>query len=242
LKGAFLLMDPARPTPAHFEPQAKRLTDARLDALAATQPPSRPSDEVSEMRYNDRIMDDAAVRHWLVNEGVSALLFTASGDGGTIILGRGGAASWKPNDPDQLPWVTVGAESYGRIVRILEKNIPVTLELDMQNTFYDAPNVFNIIAEIPGTDPTLKDEVVMMGAHFDSWTFGTGATDNAAGSAMVMEAMRILKALDLEPRRTIRIALWTGEEQGALGSQAYVTQHFRDWKGGSSTTKPEYET
>src|SRR5207247_453571 len=150
-------------------------------------------------------------------------------DGGTIFIwGRGGAVSWKKNDPDQLPWVKVGAEPYGRIVRILEKNSPVTLELDMQNTFYDDPNVFNIIAEIPGTDPELKDEVVMIGAHFDSWTLGTGATDNAAGSAMVMEAMRILKALNLQPRRTIRIALWTGEEQGALGSNAYIQQHLRD--------------
>jgi Zn-dependent M28 family amino/carboxypeptidase len=141
-----------------------------------------------------------------------------------------------------MPWVIVGAESYGRVVRILEKNIPISLELDMQNTFYDQPDVFNIIAEIPGTDPKLKDEVVMLGAHLDSWTFGTGATDNAAGSAMLMEAMRILKALNVQPRRTIRIALWTGEEQGALGSKAYVAQHFRDGKGESSTTKPEHET
>ena len=100
-------------------------------------------------------------------------------------------------------------------MRILEKNIPVTLELDMQNTFYDNPEVFNILAEILGTDPILKDEVVMIGAHFDSWTFGTGATDDGAGAAVMMEAMRILKALDLQPRRTIRLALWTGEEQGA---------------------------
>src|SRR5207247_7915401 len=162
-------------------------------------------------------------------------------DGGTIFIwGRGGAVSWKKNDPDQLPWVKVGAESYGRIVRILEKNIPVTLELDMQNTFYDDPHVFNIIAEIPGTDPKLRDEVVMLGAHFDSWTFGTGATDIAAGSAMLMEVMRILKALTLQPRRTMRIALWTGEVQGAPGSDACVTQHFRHWKGNSSTTKPDY--
>ena len=244
LKGAFLLMDPARPTPAHFESQATRLTDAELEAMAAGQSPSRAPGEVIEIRYD--ATEDSRARRWLVNEGVSALLFTAPGDGGTIFIwGRGGAVSWKKNDPDQLPWVKVGAESYGRIVRILEKNVPVTLELDMQNTFYDDPNVFNIIAEIPGTDPKLKDEVVMMGAHFDSWTFGTGATDNAAGSAMVMEAMRILKALSLQPRRTIRIALWTGEEQGALGSNAYVKQNYRDWvrrsNGDSSATKPEYD-
>src|SRR6185503_14198929 len=108
----------------------------------------------------------------------------------------GTEGSRKQNTPDELPLLKVGAESYGRIVRILEKNIPVTLELDMQNTFYDDPDVCNMVAEIPGTAPKLKDEVVMLGAHFDSWTLGTGATDNAAGSAMVMEAMRILKALN----------------------------------------------
>jgi hypothetical protein len=177
-----------------------------------------------------------------VNEGVAGLLFTAEGDGGTIFIWGNGGSGWlNKNEPDQLPIVKVSAESYGRIVRILEKNIPVTLELDMQNTFYDNPKVFNIIAEIPGADLKLKDEVVMMGAHFDSWTYATGATDNAAGSAMMMEAVRILKALNLQPRRTIRIALWTGEEQGALGSKGYVTQHYRDGKGDSSTTKPEYE-
>ena len=229
LKNAFLLMEPARPTSAHFEPEAQRLTDARLDALAAAQPSSRQVQEVTEMRYNYVIMQDPAARRWLVNEGVCALLFTAPGDGGTIqMAGRGTTGSQKKNTPDELPSLKVGAESYGRIVRILEKNMPVTLELEMQNTFYDDPDVFNIIAEIPGTDPKHKDEVVLIGAHFDSWTFGTGATDNAAGSAMVMEAMRILKALHLQPRRTIRIALWTGEEQGALGSNAYIQRRLRD--------------
>ena len=235
LKNAFLLMEPAQPTPAHFEPEAQRLTDARLDALAAAQPVSRQVRTVTDMRYNYVIMEDPAARRWLVNEGVCALLFVAPGDGGTIHLaGRGTAGSQKKNTPDELPFLKVGAESYGRLVRILEKNIPVTLELEMQNTFYDDPDVFNIIAEIPGTDPKLRDEVVMIGAHFDSWTVGTGATDNAAGSAMIMEAMRILKALNLQPRRTIRIALWTGEEQGALGSEAYVAKHYRDGKDPSS--------
>jgi hypothetical protein len=244
LKGAFLLIDPARPTPAHFEPQAARLSDARLAALAAVEPPPRmASNEVVEIRYTDKVMQDPAAWHWLAKEGVAAVLFSATGDGGTIFMSGNGSSGWQnKDDSDQIPVVKVSAESYGRIVRILEKNLPVTLELDMQNTFYNHPNVFNIIAEIAGTDPNLKDQVVMLGAHFDSWTFGTGATDNAAGSAMLMEAMRILKALNLQPRRTIRIALWTGEEQGALGSEAYVAQHYRGAKGDASTTKPECNT
>jgi hypothetical protein len=240
LNGAFLLMDAPRPTPAHFEPQATRLSDARLAALAAEEPPRHlASNAAVELRYSsDEVMQDPAARRWLVNEGAAALLFSAPGDGGTIFM-RG--TGWESKDvPDQLPVVTVSAESYGRIVRILEKNIPVTLELDMQNAFYDNPKVFNIIAEIPGTDPKLKDEIVLLGAHFDSWTLGTGATDDAAGSAMVMEAMRILKTLDLQPRRTIRIALWTDEEMGGLGSEAYVARHYRESKRDSTTTKPEH--
>ena len=155
--------------------------------------------------------------------------------------GHGSTGFNDRNEPDQLPIVKVSAECYGRIVRILQKDIPVTLELEMQNRFYDNPSVFNIIADIPGTDLKLKDEVVMLGAHFDSWTFATGATDNAAGSAMLIEAMRILKTLNLRPRRTIRIALWTGEEQGALGSEAYVAQHYRNTAGDSPVVEREYE-
>ena len=234
LKGACLLMEPARPTPAHFEPQATRLTDAELDSLAAGQPLPSPPHEVVEIRY--AAADDAAARRWLVNAGVAALIFPARGDGGTMFLGSGAGSANKI--PDEIPSVNVSAESYGRVVRILEKNIPVTLELDMQNTFYDNLDVSNIIAEIPGTDPRLRDEVVMIGAHLDSWTPGTGATDDAAGVAVMMEAMRILKVMDLQPRRTIRIGLWTGEEQGGRGSKAYVQQHFR---ADSSTARREAE-
>jgi len=121
----------------------------------------------------------------------------------------------------------VAIEQYGRIVRTLEKNIRVTLELNLANKFYDDNlDSFNILAEIRGTDKA--DELVMLGAHFDSWTSGTGATDNAAGSAVMMEAMRILKASGQPMRRTVRLALWTGEEEGLLGSRAYVKEHFGD--------------
>jgi Zn-dependent M28 family amino/carboxypeptidase len=124
----------------------------------------------------------------------------------------------------------VTPEHYGRIWRILEKGIPVRMELDVRNTFHtDELNSFNIVAELPGTDRS--DEVVMLGAHFDSWHAGTGATDNAAGSAVMMEAMRILKATGLPLRRTVRIGLWTGEEQGLIGSREYVTSHFGDRPG-----------
>jgi Zn-dependent M28 family amino/carboxypeptidase len=117
-------------------------------------------------------------------------------------------------------------EHYNRIARLLEKNIPVTLEFDLGAKFTDPGDSFNLVAEIPGTDPNAG--FVMLGGHFDSWTGGTGATDNAAGAAVAMEAMRILKTLDLKMPRTIRLGLWTAEEQGLLGSRAYVKEHFAD--------------
>jgi Zn-dependent M28 family amino/carboxypeptidase len=135
----------------------------------------------------------------------------------------------KEKDPPAPSRVAIASENYGRIVRMLEKKVPVTMQLDIQSKFYDDDlNSFNIIGEIPGTDKAKADEIVMLGAHFDSWHGGTGATDNGAGSAVMLEAIRILKNTGLKMRRTVRIGLWTGEEQGLLGSRAYVKQHFAD--------------
>src|SRR6266550_5461466 len=138
-----------------------------------------------------------------------------------------GGGSRDPKEALVLPRIAVAIEQYGRIFRTLEKHIPVTLAVNILNKFYDENlDSFNVVAEIPGTDKA--EEVVMLGAHFDSWDSGTGATDNGAGSAVMMEAIRILKVSGLKMRRTVRIGLWTGEEQGLLGSRAYVKQHFAD--------------
>jgi Zn-dependent M28 family amino/carboxypeptidase len=143
--------------------------------------------------------------------------------GGTVFVQSGGNRG--VNDPPVPAQVALAAEHYGILIRNVEKGLPVTLEMNIENEFHDDDlNSFNVIGEIPGTDKA--DEVVMVGAHFDSWHTGTGATDNAAGSAVMMEVMRILKATALPLRRTVRIALWTGEEQGLFGSQAYVRDHF----------------
>jgi hypothetical protein len=161
-------------------------------------------------------------------------------DGGTIFpTGNGSRGA---DAGSGLPTVTLAVEHYNRMVRVLAKGIPVTVELDVETKFYDetTANGFNTIAEIPGTDPKLKDEVVMLGAHFDSVAAATGATDNAAGSAAMMEAMRILKAVGARPRRTIRIALWGGEEEGLLGSRAYVREHFGD--PATMMLKPDHAT
>ena len=128
---------------------------------------------------------------------------------------------------EQLPIVVMAIENYGRVYRLLKANVPVTVEMDVETEFTgDHEHGFDTIAEIPGTDPKLKDEVVMVGGHLDSWASATGATDNGAGTVVAMEVMRILNALHVQPRRTIRVGLWTGEEQGEFGSYGYVKQHF----------------
>ena len=170
-------------------------------------------------------VSDTTTMRWMENQGVAAVLLGDTRHVGGDVGTDNGAP--RVAGAPQLPFVHVAEETYGRLARMLEKKVPVTLELNMQNKFFpENTSSFNIIGEIPGTDPQLKDEVVMIGAHFDSWHGGTGATDNGAGSGVMLEAMRLLKTLNLQPRRTIRIALWTGEEQGLLGSRAYVAQHF----------------
>jgi len=153
-------------------------------------------------------------------EGVLGTFTTAPRGHGIYTVGGSRAA-----DPaTTLPAIAIAAEHYGRIARMIAKKIPVTLEADIRNTFHPDPPVFNIVGELPGTDKA--DEIVMLGGHFDTWHAATGATDNGVGVAAMMEAMRILKTTGVKLRRTIRIGLWGGEEQGLLGSREYVAQHF----------------
>jgi Zn-dependent M28 family amino/carboxypeptidase len=165
---------------------------------------------------------------------------SSQGDGGTLFVsaaslpgagGRGGGGApnapraWSTNAPSLLPQITLAAEDYNRLVRMIQEGERLKMAVDLQVQFHDEDLLaYNTLAEIPGSD--LRDQIVMLGAHLDSWHSGTGATDNGAGVAATMEAVRILRALDLQPRRTIRIGLWTGEEQGLFGSKAYVAQHF----------------
>ena len=160
-------------------------------------------------------------------------------DGGTFFPSGGGSRTSDPNAG--LPTVTLAVEHYNRMVRVLDKGVPVKVELNIETKFHEetTPNGFNTIAEIPGTDPALKDEVVLLGAHLDSTHGSTGATDNATGSAAVMEAMRILKTIGVKPRRTIRAALWGGEEQGLMGARAYVREHLGDTQ--TMQLKPGHE-
>jgi carboxypeptidase Q len=152
------------------------------------------------------------------------------GSGGTIFDDGGGGMGWftyQREHAEPLPIVVMAIESYGRVYRLLKANVPVSMEMDVETEFTgDHEHGFDTIAEIPGTDPKLKEEVVMVGGHLDSWASATGATDNGAGTIVAMEVMRILNALHVQPRRTIRVGLWTGEEQGEFGSYGYVKQHF----------------
>jgi hypothetical protein len=152
------------------------------------------------------------------------------GSGGTIFDDGGSGMGWftyQREHAEALPIVVMAIENYGRVYRLLKAHVPVNVEMDVETEFTgDHEHGFDTIAEIPGTDPKLKDEVVMVGGHLDSWASGTGATDNGAGSVVAMEVMRILNTLKVQPRRTIRVALWTGEEQGEFGSYGYVKQHF----------------
>ncbi len=201
-----------------------QFTRDSIAAVAAAQEAGGPPPRFFFRRSGVNVNDTTTLR-WLQNQGVSAILLNDTRHVGGDIGTDNGAP--RVAGAPRVPFVHLARESYGRIARMVEKGVPVELELNMENRFYpETTSSFNIIGEIPGTDPDLKDEVVMIGAHFDSWHAGTGATDNGAGSGVMLEAMRLLKALDLKPRRTIRIALWTGEEQGLLGSRAYVRQHF----------------
>jgi carboxypeptidase Q len=197
-----------------------------------------------------------AVQRFLVAEGAGAVLdrgsdsdMSAGGsdlswqtqrvDGGTIFPGNGGSRD--PKAPQQVPSATLAVEHYNRIVRLLEHNQPVRVELNIQTKFYPETNpegnAFNIIGEIPGTD--LAHEVVLMGAHFDTYPYATGATDNTTGSTAMIEAVRVIQALKLRPRRTIRIALWAAEEQGLIGSREYVNRHY--WDPQTKTPRPEHK-
>lgn len=161
-----------------------------------------------------------------MEEGAIGMISTSTRNhDGTVFTGGGGA--YKGTDPENFLDMSLGIEDYNTLLRIAKSGTDVAIEADVKVKFQDKDlQGYNVIAEIPGTDPTLKDEVVMIGAHLDSWQAGTGSTDNAAGSSVMMEVMRILKTIGVQPKRTIRIGLWSGEEQGLLGSKGYVKNFY----------------
>ncbi len=238
LKGRFILMDDPRPLEPEFEPRASRMSDTTLLDLAnADYSPVRRfrrGELTPEARANALL--EFKKHQMLYQEGAAALLAPSRGNGGAIFVQQANIPShpdtpyarrprpWETSASPIIPQIAVAAEHYNRLARLLARGERIRLEMNLEVSVGRADSGYNVIGEIPGSD--LADEVVMIGAHLDSWHGGTGATDNASGSAVCLEAMRILRALDLKPRRTIRIGLWGGEEQGLLGSQAYVRKHL----------------
>lgn len=228
IKGKILFTAEARELGTADTPAFQRRTADDLAAMAAFPIPGEPS--MFREKFRKRWALRKKLNEFLVEEKALAIVDLSSRDGGTLRLG--GAGSREPGESVGVPALAMALEHYNWILRLLDEGETVELEIDVRAEFHDDDlNAYNTIAEIPGSD--LAHEVVMLGGHLDSWHSGTGSNDNAAGSAVMMEAVRILKAVGLEPRRTIRIALWTGEEQGLLGSQAYVKDHF--------ATRPETE-
>jgi carboxypeptidase Q len=256
LKGKIVLLEPPRPSKPITTVLTQRYTDAELSAEALApdpsptspffapipQPPAagqrripgfvpgQPFDREAAERYRNKL------NKFLSDEGALVTLIPGFGtDGGTVFATAAG--SRVPKDPLPPPAVALTLEHYDRIARLIEKKIPITLEFDIENRMDDQNNdSFTVTGELPSG--RTNDEIVMLGAHLDSWTGGTGATDNAAGCAVALEAIRILEALDVKLPRTVRIGLWTGEEQGLLGSKAYVKEHFADRE--TMALKPEH--
>ncbi|HZT78570.1 MAG TPA: M20/M25/M40 family metallo-hydrolase [Vicinamibacterales bacterium] len=219
LKGAIVLTQPLmtnfvrkdRPNPTSDD----YAPNSAAYATSVGQRPAQPGAETPQRRAQRTAQAYAAA-------GAGVLIKPSVGEHGTVfVTGRDGG-------PGAVPSLTMSGEHYNMILRMIEQGVPVKLRVNVQTKFYDDDhgNAYNVIAELPGSDPVLKDQVVMIGGHLDSWHTGVGATDNADGATTVMEAMRILKAVGARPRRTIRVALWGGEEQGLLGARAWVKAHL----------------
>ncbi|OGD22501.1 MAG: hypothetical protein A2W03_08040 [Candidatus Aminicenantes bacterium RBG_16_63_16] len=228
LKDAIVLTQGEQDLPISFEPMASRLLETDLARLAqAPEPGLRRQAAPAAQDAMAQAQLRQAVAKFLKAEGAGVIIEPGRGKYGTVFVGSGGSRAKGAEMP--LPAVVIAVEHYNRIVRILQKDVPVEMEVEVQARFTadDQPGT-NVVAEIPGVDKKLKAELVMLGGHFDTWHAGTGATDDGAGCAVAIEAMRILKALGVQPRRTIRMALWDAEEQGFVGSRGYVVNHFFD--------------
>jgi hypothetical protein len=232
LKNAFVLMQAPAQIGPEFDPITRRTSLEELLAnpweivppTVAGQPQASREQQMERFRRMQEVRTE--LEKMARAEGAAAILNPSPWTYG--ILRVGGSNGRDPKQPTPLPTLVVSHEQYGQIWRNVKRGVPVKLEIEIKNRFYENDlKAYNTLADLPGTDKA--DEYVMLGAHLDSWHTGTGATDNAAGSIVMMEALRILKAVGVEPRRTIRIGLWSGEEQGLLGSRAWVKNNEALW-------------
>ena len=283
LKGAIVFVGGERDLKADFDGYGTRFSAEDLLKMADAQDPSMvqqrgrnrfdPNSPQFKQFMEQRALQARAM-NMLIDEGAAVMVDNSfNGTGGTVFVSGASVAgdppksiedlfggrqsAWnKEAESKMLPQMTMASEDFNRIVRMIGTGVDVSMTVNIKTRYYDDDLMgYNTVAEIPGIDPALKDEVVMLGGHLDSWHSAGGATDNAAGCAVAMEAARIILATGLKPRRTIRVALWSGEEQGLNGSQAYVAQHFGTVEGGGGrlarllgggdggklVTKPAYE-
>jgi carboxypeptidase Q len=232
LAGKILILDRDEVYKLSFKPDALRYSDQQLDSMANIKPAPPVSDTAAMRVRREQFMRSqrfgTVLKDLAKQEGAVAILSdNIRGHDGTLFVQGGG--TYLPSAPENFLDIVVAFEDYMTIVRLLRAGTPVSLDIDVQTKFItDDTTGYNVIAEIEGTDKKLKEELVMLGGHLDSWQGATGATDNGAGCIVMLEAIRILKTLGIKPRRTIRIALWSGEEEGLLGSRGYVKKTFAD--------------
>ena len=227
--GKILLVPSNQSYDIKFEPLASRYDEAELEALTEDNRATVRNRFGGRMNFDFRAMME--LRQMMSDFYAAEKPLCIVNSSGSFNVPGGSGVNYKAGDPEPVPEINMPLEDHGRMVRLIESGQQVEMELELINRFTDDREVRNIYAEIPGTDPKLKDEIVLLGGHFDSWHGGTGAADNASGCIVMMEAMRILKELGFKPKRTIRLALWGGEEQGLYGSRGYMEQYlFKDQK------------
>ena len=242
LKGKLIIIDQTNAYKLSFKADAIRYTEADLAKMAAATMPAgarggQTMDTAQQRRMREAMARNGNMRAMTIlknlakEEGAIGMVTSGVRNHDGTIFAQGGGA-YKAADAANFLDMALGIEDYNMLLRLAKSGTEVSMEADVKTKFQEKDmQGYNVIAEIPGTDPALKDEVVMIGAHLDSWQAGNGATDNAAGSSVMMEVMRIIKTIGVQPKRTIRIGLWSGEEQGLLGSRGYVKNTFMDANG-----------
>lgn len=238
LAGKIVLIPSTGSYEVSFEPLANRYTDEQLNELAKAET-GRMGGRRPPMGDFAAFMAQRALRSrisaFLQTEGVAVILNSS----GNFNVPRSNGSNYTSGNPEPVAELNLPIEAHGRMERLIKHNVPVEMEIEIKNRFFESPKIYNVMGEIPGTDKILKNEVVLLGAHIDSWQGGTGAADNASGCVVMMEALRILRDLNVAPRRTIRVALWGGEEQGLFGSRGYVEKYLADSK--TQEHKSEYD-
>lgn len=225
LDGKIVLLSSNQQYETRFDPFATRLTDGQLEAMSVLNT-NRAAVRASANSQQVQSVELANKINAFVNSEKAAVVLNNSGL--FNVVRSFGWRAFERGDSEPVAQLALAVEAHGRLERLLQHNVAVEMEVEIRNRFFDSPVVYNVFGEIPGTDRVLKDEVVMIGAHLDSWHGGTGAADNASGCVVMMEALRILKVLNASPKRTIRVALWGGEEQGLFGSRYYAGKYLGD--------------